>query len=293
MYQVDHLMFEIPDQITLLGVKGGPAIRQGGAMPTSSLLQFGGQTVLVDCGIGVARSCVETGVSLLDIDAIFITHLHSDHVLELGPLLYTAWTTGLNRTVRIYGPEGIEGYWQGFLQAMAFDYAIRIEDEGRPALRDLVEITTFGPGPVVSTDGLSVTAFRVDHPPVTDCFALRFEAGGKSVVFSADTCYFPPLAEFARGATVLIHEAMLTAGVDDLVARTPGADRLRAHLMASHTPAADVGRIASSAMVGTLVLNHLVPVDDPNFGEAEWHAEVSKTWNGPVVIGRDGLTIPI
>ena len=82
MYQVDHLMFEIPDQITLLGVKGGPAIRQGGAMPTSSLLQFGGQTVLVDCGIGVARSCVETGVSLLDIDAIFITHLHSDHVLE-------------------------------------------------------------------------------------------------------------------------------------------------------------------------------------------------------------------
>ncbi|MEL7098482.1 MAG: MBL fold metallo-hydrolase [Pseudomonadota bacterium] len=286
-------MSENPDQVTLLGVKGGPAIRQGGAMPTSSLLQFGGQTILIDCGIGVARSTVYAGVSLLDIDAIFITHLHSDHVLELGPLLYTAWTTGLNRTVRVYGPEGIAGYWDGFLQAMAFDYAIRLDDEGRPPLRDLVDVITYGPGPVADVDGLSTTAFRVDHPPVTDCFALRFEAGGKSVVFSADTCYFPPLAEFAKGANILVHEAMLTSGVDKLVARTPGAGRLREHLMASHTPADDAGRIASSAMVGRLVLNHLVPADDPDFAESDWKDEVAKTWNGPITIGQDGLTIPI
>lgn len=286
-------MAETPNQITLLGVKGGPAIRQGGAMPTSSLLQFGGQTILIDCGIGVARSTVHAGVSLLDIDAIFITHLHSDHVLELGPLLYTAWTTGLNRTVRVYAPDGIEGYWNGFLQAMAFDYAIRLDDEGRPPLRNLVEVTTYGPGPITEIDGVSVTAFRVDHPPVTDCFALRFEADGKSVVFSADTCYFPPLAEFAKGATILVHEAMLTAGVEKLVARTPGAGRLREHLMASHTPADDAGRIASAAMVGKLVLNHLVPADDTDFGESDWKAEVAKTWNGSVTIGHDGLTIPI
>ncbi|MEL7465080.1 MAG: MBL fold metallo-hydrolase [Pseudomonadota bacterium] len=286
-------MSETKDQITLLGVKGGPAIRQGGAMPTSSLLQFAGQNILIDCGIGAARSTVEAGVSLLEIDAIFITHLHSDHVLELGPLLYTAWTTGMSRPVKVYGPEGVDDYWDNFLQAMAFDYAIRIDDEGRPPLRDLVEVATYGPGPIVEEGDLTATAFRVDHPPVTDCFALRFEADGKSVVFSADTCYFPPLAEFARGATVLVHEAMLTAGVDKLVARTPGAGRLREHLMASHTPADDAGRIASAAMVGTMVLNHLVPADDPEFGESDWVGEVTKTWNGPVVIGRDGLTIPI
>lgn len=289
----ENLMADTADHITLLGVKGGPAIRQGGAMPTSSLMRFGGQTVLIDCGIGVARSAVESGVSLLDIDAIFITHLHSDHLLELGPLLYTAWTTGLGHKVRIYGPDGIEGYWDNFLQAMAFDYAIRLDDEGRPPLRDLVEVTTFGPGEVTDEGDLAVTAFRVEHPPVTDCFALRFEAGCKAIVFSADTCYFPPLAEFAKGADILVHEAMLTAGVDNLVARTPGADRLREHLMASHTPADDAGRIAQAAMVGKLVLNHLVPADDPNFSEADWAAEVSKTWNGPVVIGRDGLVIPI
>lgn len=286
-------MSDTSDQIVLLGVKGGPVIRQGGAMPSCSLLQMAGKNILIDCGIGASRSEVEAGLSLLEIDAIFITHLHSDHFLELGPLLYTAWTTGLTKSISVYGPEGISGYWDNFLKAMTFDYEIRIVDEARPPLRDLVDFRDFGPGTVVEMEKLSVSALRVDHPPVTDCFALRFEGSDKSVVFSADTCYFPPLAEFAKGATVLVHEAMLTAGVDKLVARTPGADRLREHLMASHTPADDAGRIASTAMVGMMVLNHLVPADDPDFAEADWITEVSKTWNGKVVIGRDGLTIPL
>lgn len=281
------------DQITLLGVKGGPAIRQGGAMPTATLLELGGKKVLIDCGIGVARSTVHSGVSLLDLDAIFITHLHSDHILELGPLLYTAWTTGLNRAVQVFGPPGTAAYWEHFLKAMAFDHEIRLVDEGRPEIADLVQIVEFGEGQVAGLDGVEVLALRVDHPPVADCFALSFAAGGKRVVFSADTCYFPPLAEFARGATVLVHEAMLTAGVEKLVQRTPGAGRLREHLLASHTPAEDAGRIASAGMVGKLVLNHLVPADDPDFGEADWRAETSKHWNGPVVVGRDGLVVPV
>src|SRR5690606_12256589 len=98
--------------------------------------------------------------------------------------------------------------------------------------------------------GLRVTALRVDHPPVTDCFALRFEGNGRSVVFSADTAYFPPLADFAMGADVLVHEAMLEEGVDRLVARTGNGARLREHLLASHTFAADAGRIAARAGVG-------------------------------------------
>ena len=82
---------------------------------------------------------------------------------------------------------------------------------------------------------MSVTALRVDHPPVTECYALRFEHGGRSVVFSADTAYFPPLAGFAEGADILVHEAMLEEGVDRLVARTGNGARLKQHLLASHT----------------------------------------------------------
>ena len=84
----------------------------------------------------------------------------------------------------------------------------------------------------------SCSALRVDHPPVTECYALRFEHDGRSIVFSADTAYFPPLAGFARGADILVHEAMLEEGIDRLVARTGNGARLKEHLLASHTLAA-------------------------------------------------------
>ena len=281
------------DEIVLLGTKGGPAIRQGGALPTSSLLRLGGKSILIDCGIGVSSSCVEAGTGLLELDAIMITHLHSDHLLELGPLIYTAWTTGLGRPIPVYGPSGLQDYWEHFLKAMSFDHAIRRADEGRPEIADLVTFQTISEGFVGRIGDVAVTALRVDHPPVTDCFALRFEQAGKSAVFSADTCYFPPLAKFAAGADVLVHEAMLMSGVDTLVARTPGADRLRAHLVASHTPACDAGRIATDAQVGTLVLNHLVPADDPAITHENWQADVAQNWNGPLIVGQDGLTIPL
>lgn len=279
------------EQVTLLGVKGGPAIRQGGAMPTSSLLQMSTKNIIIDCGIGVARSTVEAGVSLLDIDAVFITHLHSDHVLELGPLLYTAWTTGLNTEIQVFGPEGILEYWEGFLHSMSFDHDIRIADEGRTPIRNLVKVVPYGEGTVEGFENIQISALRVDHPPVMDCFALRFESPRASVVFSADTCFFPPLAEFSRGADVLIHEAMLTAGVDNLVKRTPSAGRLREHLLAAHTPAEDAARIAAAAFVGKLVLNHLVPADDPQFFDEDWLVEVSKNWDGPTIVGKDGLVV--
>ncbi|MCK0413591.1 MBL fold metallo-hydrolase, partial [Salmonella sp. L-S2809] len=81
---------------------------------------------------------------------------------------------------------------------------------------------------------MTITALRVDHPPVVDCFALKIEAAGKSIVFSADTAYFPPLAGFARESDLLVHEAMLPEGVDRLVARTGNGARLKEHLLASH-----------------------------------------------------------
>ncbi len=116
--------------LTILGSKGGPAIRPGGPSPTSSLLQIGGRTIVVDCGLGVSRGLVEAGVSLKALDLIFITHLHSDHVLELGPLIHTAWTTGLDHEIRVFGPPGTAHYWSRFAQAMEFDIDIRIADEG-------------------------------------------------------------------------------------------------------------------------------------------------------------------
>lgn len=280
-------------RLVILGSKGGPAIRPGGPSPTSMLLELGGRTIVVDCGLGVSRGLVEAGIGLKGLDLIVITHLHSDHVLELGALLHTAWTTGLDHPVRVYGPPGTGHCWSRFAQAMEFDIEIRISDEGRPDIRDLVQVEEFADGPVLEENGLTVTALRVDHPPVTDCFALRFDHADGSVVFSSDTAFFPPLADFARGADVLVHEAMLAEGVDRLVARTGNGARLKEHLLASHSFAAEAGRIATDAGVGRLVLNHLIPADDPAITPAHWEAAARETWAGPLTIASDGLLVDI
>jgi ribonuclease BN (tRNA processing enzyme) len=283
----------LSERLVLLGSKGGPAVRPGGPWPTSSLLEIGGRTIVVDCGLGVTRALTDAGVNLKSLDLMFITHLHSDHVLELGPLIHTAWTAGLATPVTIYGPAGTGHYWRQFLLAMEFDIEIRIVDEGRPDIRDLVTVEEFTEGPVMEADSLKVTALRVDHPPVMECFALRLDHDGRSVVFSADTSYFPPLAEFAKGVGILVHEAMLEEGVERLVARTGNGARLREHLLVSHTFAADAGRIAVEAGVGRLVLNHLIPADDPEIEETDWIDAVRETWSGDLTIGSDGLVVPL
>jgi ribonuclease BN (tRNA processing enzyme) len=281
------------DRLVLLGSKGGPALRPGGPWPSSSLLEFGGRTIVIDCGLGVTRGLVDAGVGLKALDLIFITHLHSDHVLELGPLLHTAWTAGLAKPVALFGPPGTGHYWRRFCQAMEFDIEIRIVDEGRPDIRELVSIVEFGEGQIFAQRGLKVSALRVDHPPVTDCFALRFDHAGKSVVFSADTAFFPPLAAFAKNANILVHEAMLEEGIERLAARTGNGARLREHLFASHSFAEEAGRIATDAGVKRLVLNHLIPADDPEIGEVDWIAAVRKSWAGDLTIARDGLVVDL
>ena len=282
-----------PDRLVLLGTKGGPAIRKGGPSPTANLLLIGGYPYVIDCGLGVTRGLVEAGLALPELRCIIITHLHSDHVLELGPLIHTAWTAGLKEKVVVYGPAGTVAVWQGFLASLSYDIAIRIEDEGRPDLARMVEVREYGDGAVFTDERVKVTALRVLHPPVTDCFALRFDHGAGSVVFSADTTYFPPLAEFARGADILVHEAIYEPGVDRLAARVGNGARLKQHLLASHTLAEDVGRIATEAGIGLLALHHLVPADDPLVTEQHWIEALRSQYQGPLVVGRDGLVLPL
>ncbi len=280
------------NSVALLGVKGGPAIRTGSMMPTSMLLTLEGQQIVVDCGLGVTRGLVDQGFALKDLSTIFITHLHSDHYLELGPLLHTAWCAGLNSAVEVYGPVGLKAYWEHFCASMRFDIDLRQRDEGRPDLEKLVHVHEISPEDGVSLPGISVTAMRVEHPPIDDCFAYRFESATRSVVFGADTAYLPELAEFARGADLLIHEAMLGDAVDALVARVGNGDqRLKNHLLRSHTMAEDAAKIAMAAGVKALALNHLIPSDDPDYTDVHWEDAVRPHWDGPLYIGRDGMKI--
>lgn len=278
----------------LLGTKGGPSSRPGSSKPTSNLYVLDGQAIVVDCGLGVTHSLVGQGMLLKDLSLIFITHLHADHYLELGALIHTAWTSGLKTPVHIYGPAALSAYWANFIISMQADIDLRIADDGRMDIRDLVRIHPVDAGPVMSRDGLTVTALRTQHPPMTDCFAYSFRTATTHVVCSGDTAPLPALADFARGADLLVHEAMLVEALPALMERVGDTSgKLKARLLRVHSPAAEVAKIATQAGVKALALSHLIPSDDPTFSEKHWHEAVGGIFDGPLHIGHDGLRIDL
>ncbi|TLP48271.1 MBL fold metallo-hydrolase [Cohaesibacter sp. CAU 1516] len=281
------------NSVTLLGTKGGPAIRPGTPMPTSMLVEMDGQRLLVDAGLGVTRGVCDAGVALTELDAILITHLHSDHYLELGPLLHTAWTAGLKKPLTVWGPDGLAHYWEKFLDSMAFDIELRVRDEGRPDLASLVTIERLAQG-CFSFNGLLIETMLNVHPPIEESYALKISGSHHRVVLSGDTAPMEAMVTFAKGADLLVHEAMLTAGIEALCARVGnGDDRLRIHLERSHSAAGEVAKIAAAAGVKRLALNHLIPSDDPDFGPEDWKCEVSAHWNGPWDLGVDNMRIEL
>ncbi len=280
------------DRIVLLGTKGGPVLFGYAPSPSSNLLVHKGVGYIIDAGYGTSFKLVETGFPLSAIRYVFITHHHSDHNLDLGPLLYNAWVGGLRTPIDAYGPAGMNALVAGYWDSNRFDIETRIADEGRPDPRKLVTAREYAEGVVLENADVKVMALRNMHPPISESYAIRFEFGDRTVVFSGDTAYFPPLAEFARGADFLIHEVMYGAALEVLMRRNPNAASLMAHLKASHTLAEDVGRIASAADVKTLVLNHFVPADKSVTPDM-WASAVRTTFGGNVVVGRDLLELAL
>lgn len=281
-----------PTRVILLGTKGGPSVGKAGRSNPATLVLINDVPYLVDCGYGASRQLVSAGVALNRLRYIFISHHHSDHNLEFGPLLYNAWITGNPTRVDAYGPPGLTKMSRDFFNYLKFDIDTRIEDEGRPDPRKLLTVHEFGkPGMVLVNDDVKVSTCLVRHPPIAQAYAYRFDAHDRSVVISGDTAYAPELIEFAKGADVLVHEVMYLPGVEALVKRLPNAQRLREHLLASHTLPEDVGKIAAQAGVKTLVLSHFVPGDDPTITDEQWSEGARKHFNGRIVVGKDLLEI--
>jgi ribonuclease BN (tRNA processing enzyme) len=282
-------------KIIFLGTKGGPRVGNGRSNP-ANLVMVNDTPFVIDCGIGVSRQLENAGVPIPSVKYIFISHHHSDHNLEYGNLFYNAWVAGLTTPIHSFGPQGIEAMTKTYWELNKFDVETRIEDEGRPDPRALLipeDIT--GDGVVLQTADVKVTAFRTPHPPIVDNFAYKFETPDGSIVFSSDTAYNPKLAEFAKGVDVLVHEALYVPAVDRLVIKTKNGATLKKHLMASHTSAEDVGRIAAAAGVKLLVLSHLVPADDPQVTDENWLEAVRKNFSGRAVVAQDlmQLALPV
>ena len=282
-------------RIVFLGTKGGPRVGIGASNP-ANVVVVDGTPFVVDCGMGVSRQLVNAGIPIPSVKYVFISHHHSDHNLEYGNLVYNAWAAGLSTPIRSFGPVGLEAMTKTYWELNRFDVETRIADEGRPDPRPLlIAKDIMQDGVVLKTDTVTVTAFRTPHPPIVDNFAYKFETPDGVIVFSSDTAYNPKLAEFAKGADVLVHEALYVPAVDRLVIKTKNGATLKKHLMESHTTTEDVGRIAAQAGVKVLVLSHFVPGDDPDVSDDDWTRDVKKHFNGRIVVAKDlmQLSLPV
>ncbi|MFC4171310.1 MBL fold metallo-hydrolase [Microvirga sp. GCM10011540] len=278
-------------RLILLGTKGGPRPSPLRSNPANLILS-GGTAYLVDCGYGTTRQLLASGVQPHELGAIFITHHHSDHTLELGPLLYHAWIGGLRSPIDVFGPPPLAALIDGLFAAFWFEIATRMQDEGRGNPQHLVRVHEIGAsGVVLEAADIRVTAGRVHHPPLQDAYAYRFDTTHRSLVLSGDTAVCPDLLGLARRADVLVHEVMRVESLPRLIAGLPNARELHAHLLASHTTTEQVGAVASQAEVGTLVLNHFVPGDDPAITEEMWIASAREAFGGLVIAGRDLLEV--
>ena len=211
-------------RLILLGTKGGPRPTPQFRGAPAQVILIDDVPYVVDCGSGVADRLVLAGVKLPDLRHVFITHHHSDHVLDYGNLLLLAWAAGLKTRVDSWGPPPLVGMTRLAFALNQVDIEVRIADEGRPDPRPLAVAHEFAePGLVMEDERVRVTAAIVPHGPIKPAFAYRFDTAERSIVISGDTAYSEALIELARGTDVLVHEAIYVPAIERLLARNPNA----------------------------------------------------------------------
>jgi ribonuclease BN (tRNA processing enzyme) len=281
-------------KLVLLGTGAGPVPGRTRRMTSHAMLSNGAIYVL-DCGLGTTDRYAQAGLSFNALRGIFITHHHFDHNVEYGPLLSIGWVQGMPLSVRAYGPPPLKQMTADYIRSMRTTIDFWAEDFKMKPLETIDVTEVPQAGPVMQDDNVKVTATVVQHPPVKPALGYRFDFHDRSIAFSGDTTPLDAVAQLAKGADVLVHEAMyLPALVDYLNAQIAKGrpikfDTYMAHMHADHSPVEDVGRIAQEAGVKTLVLSHLTPAID-SISDDTWRAAAGQKFKGEIVVGHD-LTV--
>jgi len=281
-------------KLVMLGTGAGPNPMVPGRtrQMTSHLMVNNSKAYVLDCGLGVTNQFTMTGVPFTAVRSIFITHHHPDHNIEYGPFLLLGWVQGLPSSVRAFGPPPLQQMTEDFLRAYKATINFWAEDlKVRPLVSpDVKEVSE--PGIVMQDENVRVSAAIVQHPPVRPALAYRFDFHDRSIAFSGDTAPVEVVARLAKGADILVHEAMyvpaIEAYVHDRIAKGSPIrfDDYMAHMRVDHSPVEDVGRIAKEAGVQTLVLSHLTPGID-GIQDETWRNLAAKQFKGKIVVARD------
>jgi ribonuclease Z len=272
-------------KVTLLGTGyPRPVIERFGP---SILIEAGKEKLLFDCGRGVTQRLYQLKVPFGEVTALFLTHLHSDHIVGIPDVYLTGWLLGRTTPLRVWGPAGTAEMMSHLEQAYQFDIHTRRDvDEKLPRQGAVVVAKDIEQGVVYQNNDLRVTAFAVDHFPVKPAFGYRVDYAGHSVVLSGDTRYSENLIRFSQGADILIHEVI------DPEAYLAG-DRLfspemKQKVIAHHTNPEQAGTIFNKVKPKLAVYSHIVPFDAPDLV-----AHTRKTYPGPLEVGEDLMSIEI
>ena len=267
--------------ITLLGT-GCPVVSTERFGP-ASLVRAGGRQFLVDIGSGATQRLIGAGTSGAAISALLITHMHSDHLVDLYQFIISSWHQSRDRPQTVYGPPGIRKFVDDCMAMWLEERELRIAFERRSSVEAFeIDVIEFDDETVLIDEaGVTVKPILVDHRPVEPAFGFVFEADGRKIVISGDTRYCENLITTAEGADLLVHEVFVHRPGPISGTRTAeGAKGVASY----HTLSSEVGRVAAEARVKCLVLTHIVPPDADRQSLVE---DARQDYGGPVVVGED------
>jgi ribonuclease BN (tRNA processing enzyme) len=244
-------------RVVMLG-SGGPPPDPQRSGPAAAVISRG-RAYLVDFGPGVVRRAVEAfraGTRELDprlLTRVFATHLHSDHTAGYADLILTPPAVGRSEPLVVYGPPGIARMTRQLLSA--YDADLQERAKGRSEAERAgyqVEAKEVDPGVVYRDEAVVVTAFRVEHGRLEHAYGYRFDADGRSIVFSGDTAPGDAVVEACNACDVLLHEVYCQADFE----RAPPAGR--SYFKTHHTSTVELAELAKRAKPQLLILHHLL-----------------------------------
>ena len=294
----------LPDglHVALCG-SGSPLPDPSRAGPCTAVIA-GDRMFVVDIGGGAVRNLGRMGLSMNNLEALIVTHFHSDHIDGIGELILQHWAGGGHDSpMPVIGPEGIEAIVEGTNMAYAADVQYRIEHHGEETMRPSGAGGVARPFAMAEEDqqavildngGLKITVFRVNHEPVHPAFGVRFDYRDRSIVISGDTEKDDRVAAMCDGCDLLVHEALNKEMVGRMEAAAKKAGNKRIAKITFdipdyHTSPVEAAEIAAEGKAKMMVLTHIVPAVPTSYLNAYYLKGVSDAYQGPVVLGEDGM----